>query len=73
MYVELLLVAWVGPLCEPQLVMPATPLIIQDAAPLGADPAPVRVAVNAIVEPSAAVVEFATTETVGALVCTNVV
>ena len=53
--------------------MPATPLIIQDAAPLGADPAPVRVAVNAIVEPSAAVVEFATTETVGALVCTNVV
>ena len=67
-YVELLLDTGVGPLVDPQLVIPATPVTIQEPAPLGADPAPVKVAVKTMVEPRVAVVELATTVALGALV-----
>ena len=64
-----------GPVVEAQLVTPVTPVINQVPAPVGA-PAPEgpdAVAVKVIVEPRAAVVVFATTETVGTALFTWVV
>lgn len=73
-YVETL-DAWLGPLVVVQLVTPVTPVILQTppvvgaVAPLG----PVAVAVKTIVEPREATLEFAETETAGAVFVTLVV
>ena len=60
---------------DAQVVTPVTPVINHEPAPIGA-PAPLgpdAVAVKVIVEPRVAVVELATTETVGTALLTCVV
>ena len=61
-----------GPVVDAHDVTPVTPVISQLPAPVGA-PAPLgpdAVAVKVIVEPRVAVVELATTETVGTALLT---
>jgi len=65
----------VGSLATAQVVMPGTPVIAHVAPPDGgfAPAGPVTVAVNVIVDPKEAVVEFGVTTTVGEVLPTVVV